>query len=66
MSKVWPQHRGAELGVSADIFGNYNVPYEEESPHTSLYSLYIQVQVKHFFLLLLHVVLVLLPVDKSV
>ena len=31
VSIFWPQHRGAELGVSADIFGNYNVPYEEES-----------------------------------
>ena len=25
MSKFWPQHRGAELGVSVDIFGNYDV-----------------------------------------
>ena len=31
MSKFWPQHRGAELGVSVDIFGNYDVPYGEES-----------------------------------
>ena len=31
MSTFWPQHRGAELGMSADIFGNYDVPYEEES-----------------------------------
>ena len=30
MSKFWPQHRGTELGVSADIFGNYDLPYEEE------------------------------------
>ena len=29
MSKFWPQHRGAELGVSADIFGNYDVVYGE-------------------------------------
>ena len=31
MSKFWPQHRGAELGVSADIFGNYDVVYGEGS-----------------------------------
>ena len=31
VSKFWPQHRGAELGVPADIFGNYDVPYVEES-----------------------------------
>ena len=29
MSKFWPQHHGAEIGVSADIFGNYDVPYEK-------------------------------------
>ena len=38
MSKVWPQHRGAELGVSADICGNYDVPYEEESRVTEVNS----------------------------
>ena len=31
VSKFWSQHRGAELGVSADIFGNYDVVYEEGS-----------------------------------
>ena len=31
MSKFWPRHRGAELGVSTDIFGNYDVPYGRES-----------------------------------
>ena len=31
VSKFWPQDRDAELGVSADIFGNCDVPYEEES-----------------------------------
>ena len=30
VSKFWPQH-GGSLGVSEDIFGNYDVPYEEES-----------------------------------
>ena len=27
--KFWPQYRGAELGVSADIFRNYDVSYGE-------------------------------------
>ena len=31
MNKFWPQHRAAELEASVDIFGNYDVPYEEES-----------------------------------
>ena len=31
VSKFWPQHRGTELGVSADIFGNYDVVYREGS-----------------------------------
>ena len=30
MSKFWLQHCGAELWVSPDIFGNYDVPYREE------------------------------------
>ena len=38
MSKFGPQHRGAELGVSADIFGNYDVPYGEESRVTEVNS----------------------------
>ena len=31
VSTFWPQHSGAELGVSADIFGNYDVPHHEDS-----------------------------------
>ena len=29
VSKFWPQHRDAKLGVSADIFRNYDVEYGE-------------------------------------
>ena len=31
MNIFWPQQHGTELGVSANIFGNYDIAYREES-----------------------------------